>query len=396
MLRSRYANRSALCTSCSAPMSSLSIRLEKLLRALTTPRRHPLSVRRILIAHQLLLGDTILLAPLLKQLERSYPDAQRVLLVRPAFMPLFQGRPYGVSALPFSRRDQDLQRAVMQSGPYDLAIVPDDNRYAWLARAAGASWIVGFGGDRDAWKNFMLDDARSYDSRPAAWADMAARLAWPTSSSPSSSFATAAVIARYRPGEWPAPARPLEPLPAAGYTVLHVGASTPLKGWSVECWNGVIAQLRAQGRRIVFSGASNERSWLQGLDTKDDELAWFGRLDLAGLWHLLAGAAALVCPDTGIAHLARVVGVPSVALFGPGSAVIHGAGAFWADSRFEAVTAPDFPCRDQTVLFRRQVDWVRRCGRPMGVGPGFCPGALCMRAIELAPVLAALDRITTT
>ena len=385
MLRSRYANRSALGLFLSVLMSSLSIRLLKLLRALQTPRRQPLQVRRILIAHQLLLGDTILLAPLLKELERSYPEAERVLLVRPAFVPLFAGRPYGVSVLPFSRRDNSAQRAVMQSGPYDLAIVPDDNRYAWLARAAGARWIVGFAGDRGAWKNWMLDDARVYHHEPAAWADMAARLALPP--------ASAGSLERYRPGEWPTPARPNQPLPAAGYTVLHVGASTPLKGWPAARWNGVIAQLRAAGARIVFSGAQHEAGWLEGLDAQQHELAWFGRLDLAGLWHLLADASALVCPDTGIAHLARIVGVPSVALFGPGSEVIHGAGKFWADSPFVAVTALGFPCRDQQRLFRRQVDWVRRCGRSMGDGPGRCPAALCMHAIELEPVLAALHRI---
>ena len=335
--------------------------------------------------HQLLLGDTILLAPLLKALERRYPNAERVLLVRPAFVPLFAGRPYGVSVLPFSRRDTSSQQAVMQSGPYDLAFVPDDNRYAWLARAAGAGWIAGFAADRGDWKNWMLDEAMAYPDQPAAWADMAARLAL--------SPASAESVAPYRAGEWPAPARSGEALPPAGYTVLHVGASTPLKGWPAARWNGVIAQLRQAGERIVFSGAERETGWLEGLDTREEELQWFGRLDLAGLWHLLANARALVCPDTGIAHLARVVGVPSVALFGPGSEVVHGAGEFWSDSPFEAVTAAHFPCRDQQQLYRRQVGWVRRCGRSMGTGPGHCPAALCMHAIELETVSAALGRI---
>ena len=51
-----------------------------------------------------------------------------------------------------------------------------------------------------------------------------------------------------------------------------------------------------------------------------------GRADLAQLWHLLAGAALLVAPDTGVAHLGRVTATPTVALFGPGSAAICGRG----------------------------------------------------------------------
>ncbi len=144
------------------------------LASLARPRRaRRTPVRRILVAHYLLLGDTILLAPLLKALAARYPDAERVVLARPAFAPLFAGRPYGATALPFDRRHAT-QRAVLDSGPYDLAIVPDDNRYAWLARAAGARRVVGFAADRPAWKNWMLDRAVAYPDRPGAWADIAA------------------------------------------------------------------------------------------------------------------------------------------------------------------------------------------------------------------------------
>jgi ADP-heptose:LPS heptosyltransferase len=51
-----------------------------------------------------------------------------------------------------------------------------------------------------------------------------------------------------------------------------------------------------------------------------------GALSLPQLWHLVAKASLLVAPDTGVAHLGRIVGAPTVALFGPGSATINGAG----------------------------------------------------------------------
>ena len=80
--------------------------------------------------------------------------------------------------------------------------------------------------------------------------------------------------------------------------------------------------------------------------------------------------ALLVAPDTGIAHLGRIVGVPTVALFGPGSALICGAGEFWRDAPYRAVTVDPFPCRDQRVLFKRDIAWVRRCGRSVARMPG--------------------------
>ena len=93
-----------------------------------------------------------------------------------------------------------------------------------------------------------------------------------------------------------------------------------------------------------------------------------------------------MAPDTGIAHLGRIVDVPTVALFGPGSAVLCGAGDFWRDARYRAVTVDPFPCRDQRVLFKRDIDWVRRCGRSVAE----CPQHLCMPAIGVDAVQDAI------
>lgn len=349
-------------------------------------------MRRLLVAHYLLLGDTILLAPLLKALAMRYPDAERIVLARPAVAALFDGRPYGATVLAFDRRDAASRRRVIDSGPYDLALVPDDNRYAWLARAAGARRVVGFAHDRPGWKNAMVDDAVPYPSQPAAWADLAAR----------ELVGAPIPLARFAVGQWPAPrSAPLDApfdLPRGTYAVLHVGASTPLKQWPPDRWRAVADHLRATGITVVWSGGAGERDALERVGPRAHEVDAVGRLDLADLWHLLAGARVLVCPDTGVAHLARLVGVPTVALFGPASRVVHGPGAFWADAPLRIVTVDDFPCRDQRTLYRRDVPWVRRCGRrydpaaePAGRSdPSACGRALCMEAIDTASVLGAI------
>jgi len=121
------------------------------------------------------------------------------------------------------------------------------------------------------------------------------------------------------------------------------------------------------------------------LDAIDPDRTWprhEGTLSLPQLWHLVAGAALVVCPDTGIAHLARLTGVATVALFGPGSALLSGAGAFWRDSPFTALTIDDFPCRDQRITMKRDVAWIRRCERFPGTAPGQCPAARCMLALD--------------
>lgn len=372
-------------------MSRLFVRIESGIRALATlaaRRRPPRDVRRILVAHYLLLGDTLLLAPLLKALRTRYPEAEIVVLARPAAAPLFEGRPSGAVALSFDRRSPADHRRVLASGPYDLAFVPDDNRYAWLARAAGARRVVAFAHDRPVWKNWMVDDAVPYPDRPAAWCDIVPR-----------AFANLdpAPFAR---DDWPMPASsPFAP-PPGRYVVLHVGASTPLKLWPADRWRAVADHLKARGLTVAWSGGANERGVVEAVGVAADEVDLVGALDLPQLWRLLAEASLLVCPDTGVMHLARLVGVPTVALFGPGSSLVHGSGAFWAAEPFEAITAVDFPCRNQRTLYRREIAWVRRCGRrfdpmaePAGRGdPSACGRALCMEAIGTGAVIAATDR----
>jgi len=53
------------------------------------------------------------------------------------------------------------------------------------------------------------------------------------------------------------------------------------------------------------------------------------------------------------------------------------------------VTVDPFPCRDQRILFRREIPWVRRCARTLAE----CPEPLCMQAIGVAAVTAAVDEL---
>ena len=103
-------------------------------RALALRRRDPVAPRdprRILIAHHLLLGDTIMLTPLLKKARARFPEAEIVMAVPRAFAPLYSGRPYGVKPLPFDRRSLGDHVAMRSEAGFDLALVPGDNRSAY-------------------------------------------------------------------------------------------------------------------------------------------------------------------------------------------------------------------------------------------------------------------------
>ena len=332
-------------------------------------RRAPANPRRILIAHHLLLGDTIMLTPLIAKCRARWPGADIAMTCPVAYAPLYGGRPYGVRALPYDPRDAATLQPLLADTGYDLALVPADNRLSWLARALGAAWIVAFAGDSPRYKDWPIDELRRYPDTPIAWGDLAATLIDGPPPAP------------YRVADWPAPLGGAIATPAPPYCVLHPGASTPLKQWPAPRWRELGTRLAARGFGVVLSVGPGEAHLL---DAVDPERAWprhEGTLSLPQLRHLLAGAALVVCPDTGIAHLARLTGVPTVALFGPGSALLSGGGEFWRDGPFTALTIADFPCRDQRVTMKREVAWIRRCERFPGTAPGQCPEARCMLAL---------------
>ena len=171
--------------------------------------------------------------------------------------------------------------------------------------------------------------------------------------------------------------------------MLHVGASSRLKLWAPARWRELAAHLSENGLAPLWSAGRGETEIVRACDPDARYPATSDALTLAQVWHVIAGASLLVSPDTGIAHLGRIVGAPTVAIFGPGSVVLAGAGAFWCNARYRAVTVDPFPCRDQAILFKREIAWVRRCGRTLAQ----CPHPRCMDAVGLRDVVAAIEQL---
>ncbi|HEX7218637.1 MAG TPA: glycosyltransferase family 9 protein [Burkholderiales bacterium] len=333
------------------------------------PRTRPENPRRILVLHELLLGDTVMLAPLLARLRKRYPQAEIWVTVKPAILPLFSGRPYGVTALAFDERAPGALQGLQAARDCDLAIVPGENRYTVTARALGARWVAALAGGRPGWKNWGADELVEFPRQPTSLGEIFASLA-------------SSDLLRYRPGDWPAPAHKPFALPRAPYAVLHVGASTPLKYWPAENWRALAERLSAR-YTVVWSCGPGESH----LIPPGAAPAFPGNLDLPQVWHLLANASLLVAPDSGIANMAKLTWTRTVCLFGPSSAVLTGRGEFWKDAPFTEVTVADFACRDQPLLFGRDILWVRTCRRTLAE----CPRPRCMEAIALDDVWRALD-----
>lgn len=116
--------------------------------------------------------------------------------------------------------------------------------------------------------------------------------------------------------------RPPSPPPrwARGATVIHPGAASPARRWPAERWAEIAAAERDQGRVVLLTGSAAEAELAQrvaALADLGDRCVLAGRTDLLTLAGIVAAAGAVACGDTGVAHLATALAVPSVLVFGP-------------------------------------------------------------------------------
>ena len=110
------------------------------------------------------------------------------------------------------------------------------------------------------------------------------------------------------------------PAAAVGATLIHPGAASVARRWPPERWAEVTLAERAAGRRVAITGSAAERPLADRVARAaglPGEAVLAGRTDLLELAAAVAAAARVTCGDTGIAHLATALGIPSVVLFGP-------------------------------------------------------------------------------
>jgi ADP-heptose:LPS heptosyltransferase len=159
-----------------------------------------------------------------------------------------------------------------------------------------------------------------------------------------------------------------------GYVVVHPGASVPARAWAPERHAALVGALAAAGRRVVVTGGTDERALTAtvagGAPRGVVDLG--GRVDLAGLARVLAGAEVVVVGNTGPAHLAAAVGVPVVSLFSPVVPAV----------RWRPWKVPQVLLGDQAAAC---------AGSRARVCP--VPGHPCLDGVQVGEVVAAVERL---
>ena len=143
-----------------------------------------------------------------------------------------------------------------------------------------------------------------------------------------------------------------------GEVLLLPGAGHPAKQWPLVQFFELAAWLQRQGHKVRFILGPAERE--RGMTVQDFPTVFPDSLDM--LQDVLQGARLVVGNDSGPMHLAGMLGVPGLALFGPASE------AQWRPQGLQTI-ALDLICRPCTQTGRIH-----------------CPDARCLREIPQAMV----------
>lgn len=288
------------------------------------------SAKRVLVMRYRFIGDTILTVPFLRNLRRSYPNAQIDVLVGPQSGEVLSGCPYVDSFIVFDttrfhKYDRSELKArnywsyvgELRKNSYDLVFVLKRSlSSAFLAFATGARYRVGYATEgrglllthKVAWNRDLHEVQSTLDVLKAANVpveDDGYLEAW-------ISPAERAAIEKKVPQ--------LAGSTNSGNVLVHAAAAHPDKMYPTESWAEVVRALHQELKLTpFFTGAKGDRELY-------DQIAGMAQvpcLNLAGELTLRESMAVYekmnlaVCVDSGPAHLSAAVGTPTLALFGP-------------------------------------------------------------------------------
>lgn len=116
------------------------------------------------------------------------------------------------------------------------------------------------------------------------------------------------------------------PLLTSPYVLFLHGTTWPTKHWPENYWIELAKHVNAYGYQIGLPwGNQQEQERAQRIASAVTNAAVLPKVSLTQMASLLLQASACVAVDTGLGHLAAVLGVPTVSLYGPTDPALTGA-----------------------------------------------------------------------
>jgi heptosyltransferase II len=281
--------------------------------------------QRILVMRYRFIGDTIAAVPFLRNLRYSYPSAVIDVLVGPGSGAVLKGCPYVNNLITFNTTDfHKYDKAPRQRSfwsyarqlhrrDYDLIFVLKRSfsaaLLAWLARAR---YRVGY---NTQFRSMLLTHSFPWDKHmPEVKSTLSALTAM---NIPVQDDYLEAWICDEEKAEVEKIA--FEVKRRSTKILIHAAAAHPDKIYPLESWKQIMQELyKKTGSTFFFTGAEQDiDTYKYLLDSEVPCVNLAGKLTLRQSMALYSYMDLAVCVDSGPAHLAAAVGVPTVTIFGP-------------------------------------------------------------------------------
>jgi predicted lipopolysaccharide heptosyltransferase III len=298
-------------------------------------------VRSVLLIRLRSIGDTVLTTPSLYALKRFLPNARIDILLEDWVAPVLEGFPYVDNVLTLKRNSTTARARVMRhlrSLRYDVVYnLHGGTTATLLTRASGATRRVGL--ETYQYSRLYTHLAPSplllwKREQTHSVEQQLALLGWtgvPVSDRPRTQLAVVdqsatSVATRLREAGWD------QKSPLA---LIHPAAAFATKQWAPEKFARVADDLAGRGFTVIVITAPAEAHVAAQLaQSSAARIIRFTNLSLPEVTALAARARLFVGNDSGIAHIAGAVGLPSVVIFGS-SNIAHWSP--WATAAAEVV-----------------------------------------------------------
>jgi ADP-heptose:LPS heptosyltransferase len=288
-----------------------------LLGKLHHPRTLPEEIRHIVILQTAAIGDTLLMSQAVRRLRQALPDARIILAL---------GRDNRAVAELLPRTDEVVlidPLAPIQALRTLRALKPDllidygtwPRLNALLTTLAGARFTAGFKTPNQD-RHFAYDYFAEHSAKRHEVENQRALLGFLGSTNEWDLSLEVPDAAGFKP-----------PLPAQSFVVFHPwasGSGKRLKEWPAEYWKELGIYIAEKVSGIILTGGPRDASDTNGLaDFLRMHISTILVISVAGSYSLaqtaclLRAARAVVSVNTGIMHLAALLGAPTIGLHGP-------------------------------------------------------------------------------
>ena len=282
--------------------------------------------QRILVIRYRFIGDTILTVPFLRNLRRAYPHAKIDVLVGPQSGEVLTGCPYINDLITFdTTRFHKYDRGAgekksfwhyvfkLRKERYDMAFVLKRSwSSAILALLIGARYRIGYATEG---RQILLTHSVPFKTDMHEVDSTLSVLE--AASIPIADRYLEAFISKEEQNQV---ATYIAPATDERRVLIHAAAAHPDKLYPLESWAEIVRVLHEKHRfQPFFTGADQDFDLYEQLQrvsgVQGVNLA--GKLSLRSSMALYSNLDLAICTDSGPAHLAAAVGIPTLSVFGP-------------------------------------------------------------------------------